>query len=58
MSQDDVEKVAPSLLGRHTNTYTFTKNLAEHLMAREGKDLPVAIIRPSMGKFLEIKHVT
>jgi long-chain acyl-CoA synthetase len=30
------------------NTYTFTKNLAESLIARLGSDLPVAIVRPSI----------
>jgi len=30
------------------NTYTFTKNLAESLLARRGAGLPVAIVRPSI----------
>jgi long-chain acyl-CoA synthetase len=30
------------------NTYTFTKSLAESLIARLGADLPVAIVRPSI----------
>ncbi|KAG5670819.1 hypothetical protein PVAND_001057 [Polypedilum vanderplanki] len=48
MSQELLNKLTPSMLGKHTNTYTFTKNLAEQLIVNEGKDLPVAIIRPSM----------
>ncbi|MFQ5695639.1 MAG: SDR family oxidoreductase, partial [Terriglobia bacterium] len=30
------------------NTYTFTKSLAESLIARRGSELPVAIVRPSI----------
>jgi thioester reductase-like protein len=30
------------------NTYTFTKSLAESLIATRGKDLPIAIVRPSI----------
>jgi long-chain acyl-CoA synthetase len=30
------------------NTYTFTKSLGESILARRGKDLPIAIVRPSI----------
>jgi thioester reductase-like protein len=30
------------------NTYTFTKSLGESLLARQGRDLPIAIVRPSI----------
>jgi hypothetical protein len=30
------------------NTYTFTKSLGESLLARMGRDLPIAIVRPSI----------
>ena len=30
------------------NTYTFTKSLGESVLARHGKDLPIAIVRPSI----------
>src|SRR5258708_5806366 len=30
------------------NTYTFTKTVGESILAREGKDLPIAIVRPSI----------
>jgi long-chain acyl-CoA synthetase len=30
------------------NTYTFTKSLGESLLARHGRDLPIAIVRPSI----------
>src|SRR5207244_10759216 len=29
-------------------TYTFTKSLGESILARQGKDLPIAIVRPSI----------
>ena len=30
------------------NTYTFTKSLGESILARKGKDLPIAVVRPSI----------
>ena len=30
------------------NTYTFTKSLGESILARHGKDLPIAVVRPSI----------
>jgi len=30
------------------NTYTYTKSLGESLLARHGKDLPIAVVRPSI----------
>jgi thioester reductase-like protein len=30
------------------NTYTFTKSLGESLLTRRGRDLPIAIVRPSI----------
>jgi thioester reductase-like protein len=30
------------------NTYTFTKSLGESVLVREGHDLPIAIVRPSI----------
>ncbi len=30
------------------NTYTFTKSLGESILARQGRDLPIAIVRPSI----------
>ena len=30
------------------NTYTFTKSLGESILARRGRDLPIAIVRPSI----------
>ncbi|XP_041986244.1 putative fatty acyl-CoA reductase CG5065 [Aricia agestis] len=36
------------LLGGATNTYVFSKHLAESLVAEESENLPVAIVRPTM----------
>ena len=30
------------------NTYTFTKSLGESILAQQGQDLPIAIVRPSI----------
>jgi thioester reductase-like protein len=30
------------------NTYTFTKSLGESILARGGRDLPIAVVRPSI----------
>lgn len=38
------------IIGDHPNTYTFTKNLSENLIMAEMKNMPVAIVRPSIGK--------
>ncbi|XP_039310611.1 putative fatty acyl-CoA reductase CG5065 isoform X2 [Solenopsis invicta] len=40
--------IEKELIGQHPNTYTFTKNLAEQIIKDNGKDLPIAIIRPSI----------
>ncbi|XP_024228369.1 putative fatty acyl-CoA reductase CG5065 [Bombus impatiens] len=42
------------ILKTYSNTYTFSKNLAEQIVASKYKDLPVAIVRPSIvGASLE-----
>jgi fatty acyl-CoA reductase len=43
-------KLTPNFLGQHPNTYTFTKSLAENLILEKARDLPIAIVRPSMSK--------
>ncbi|GLH09058.1 Fatty acyl-CoA reductase [Gryllus bimaculatus] len=51
------------ILGPHCNTYTFTKNLAEHIVDHYSDRLPVGIVRPSgdmhritQGHLNEIAH--
>lgn len=43
-----------SLLDKKPNTYTYTKALTEKLISTYSKHLPVAIIRPSIGKIYVI----
>lgn len=40
-----------TLLGKHPNTYTFTKALAECIVNEHARDFPVCIVRPSIGKY-------
>ncbi|KAG5672196.1 hypothetical protein PVAND_002346 [Polypedilum vanderplanki] len=47
LSDEELEKEIPSI-GKHVNTYTFSKSLAEYLIFQEGNDLPIAIVRPSV----------
>ena len=41
-------QVTQVMIGPKPNTYTFTKALAENILETEGKNLPLAIIRPSI----------
>ncbi|CAH0546044.1 unnamed protein product [Brassicogethes aeneus] len=43
-----LEKATPYILDQHANTYTYTKRLAEQLVAKESPNMPVCIIRPSI----------
>lgn len=43
------DKATQEIIGRHPNTYTFTKQLAETMVHDEMKNLPVGIVRPSVG---------
>lgn len=36
------------IINDRPNTYTFTKALAEYVISQEARDLPLAIIRPSI----------
>ena len=48
MNEKMIAGVTPALLEKRPNTYTFTKSLAESLIFHHGKDLPVAVFRPSI----------
>ncbi|XP_043595366.1 putative fatty acyl-CoA reductase CG5065 isoform X2 [Bombus pyrosoma] len=49
-----INMLEKKILETHPNTYTFTKNLAEQIVASDSKGLPVAIVRPSIiGASLE-----
>jgi len=49
---DLTENDVKSLLGGHSNTYSFTKQLAEEVLRRERGHVPVAIVRPSLGMYV------
>ncbi|KAI4502948.1 hypothetical protein M0802_001992 [Mischocyttarus mexicanus] len=46
LSEEELEKETPNILGDHPNSYTFSKHLAEHEVLNAS--LPSAIVRPSM----------
>lgn len=48
MADDLLEHLCPKLLKERPNTYTFTKALAENLVAEYSDKIPVAIVRPSI----------
>ena len=48
MDDEMINMVTPQLIGNKPNTYTFTKHLAEYLLIKEGSNLPLAIVRPSI----------
>ena len=48
MNDKMIEDLTPALLEKRPNTYTFTKSLAESILFHKGKDLPIAVFRPSI----------
>jgi hypothetical protein len=48
MDDQVFEVLTNKIIGDRPNTYTFTKALAEYVLSQEAKDLPLAIIRPSI----------
>ncbi|XP_033362631.1 putative fatty acyl-CoA reductase CG5065 [Bombus vosnesenskii] len=49
-----INEIENRILKTYPNTYTFSKNLAEQIVASKCKDLPAAIVRPSIvGASLE-----
>lgn len=50
MKPEVVDAATEMLIRPHPNTYTFTKRLAETLVANSYKDIKIAIVRPSIGK--------
>ena len=48
MDTETMGAITSKLIGSRPNTYTYTKAMAESLIAEEGKDLPIAIVRPSI----------
>ncbi|GJQ87612.1 hypothetical protein Trydic_g18394 [Trypoxylus dichotomus] len=52
LNEAALEKITPNILGNQPNTYAFTKAIAESMIQEEGKNLPLGVYRPSIGKFL------
>lgn len=50
LNTDLLDRMAPALLDRFPNTYTYTKALAEQLVQTEAGDLPVCIFRPGSSR--------
>ncbi|XP_032577187.1 fatty acyl-CoA reductase wat [Drosophila sechellia] len=48
LSPELLDKMAPALMGKYPNTYTYTKALAEQVLQKEAKDLPLTIFRPGV----------
>nr|XP_012221034.1 PREDICTED: putative fatty acyl-CoA reductase CG5065 [Linepithema humile]XP_012221035.1 PREDICTED: putative fatty acyl-CoA reductase CG5065 [Linepithema humile]XP_012221036.1 PREDICTED: putative fatty acyl-CoA reductase CG5065 [Linepithema humile]XP_012221037.1 PREDICTED: putative fatty acyl-CoA reductase CG5065 [Linepithema humile]XP_012221038.1 PREDICTED: putative fatty acyl-CoA reductase CG5065 [Linepithema humile] len=48
LDDETIEIIEKRLVGKHPNTYTLTKGLAEQIVLSKGHDLPIAIVRPSI----------
>ena len=49
MEKRDLEVHEKTIIGTFPNTYTFTKRMAEHLLAENNKkSIPMVIVRPSI----------
>ncbi|KAJ8921126.1 hypothetical protein NQ315_013596 [Exocentrus adspersus] len=48
LDDEKLEAITPTILGEFPNTYAFTKCVAEDIVRTEGKNLPVALYRPSI----------
>lgn len=48
MSDEQLEKDTPKILGSFPNTYTFTKSYAERILQKNRGNVPVVVVRPSI----------
>ncbi|XP_066593248.1 uncharacterized protein [Prorops nasuta] len=48
MSSEEADRRTRELIGNFANTYTFSKQMAECLLARERDNVPLCIVRPSV----------
>lgn len=56
VGDEKMDAISDELVKGYPNTYCFTKNLAEDLIAKEAMGLPVAIFRPAISKFASLFH--
>lgn len=57
LSPDLIDNMAPALLGKYPNTYTYTKALAEQVIQQEAGDLPICIFRPGVSRWMWTRHI-
>lgn len=50
LDEQQLEAITPLLIGNWPNTYVYTKAIAENLIKTYGEGLPIAMVRPSIGK--------
>lgn len=50
MTEDAMDVMGRKLIEPHPNTYTYTKRMAELLVRDEFENLPICIVRPSIGE--------
>ncbi|KAG5327607.1 FACR1 reductase, partial [Pseudoatta argentina] len=48
LDNETLKIIEKKLIGKHPNTYTLTKGLAEQIVVSKGSGLPIAIVRPSI----------
>ncbi|KAH1021476.1 hypothetical protein HUJ04_010983 [Dendroctonus ponderosae] len=48
MRPELLHNISRGIMGKWPNTYSFTKAVAEHLLISEGRNLPVALFRPTI----------
>lgn len=49
LSEEQLNLLAPSMMQKHPNSYTYSKRLAEALVRENYPELPAAVVRPSIG---------
>ncbi|KAF0726769.1 hypothetical protein AaE_009573 [Aphanomyces astaci] len=47
-STEDIEKLHLNLIGTYPNTYTLTKSMAEHMLAKHRAHVPLVLLRPTI----------
>lgn len=48
MSDDMINQLSPQMVAPRPNTYTYTKALAEYLIAETTGNFRIAVVRPSI----------
>ncbi|CAF4937437.1 unnamed protein product [Pieris macdunnoughi] len=48
LSEEQLDLIAPSLMKKHPNSYTYSKRLAEALVREAYPEIPAVVVRPSI----------